>query len=334
MMTGKDIIKRRDSESSIIPQETPKKTREEAVANVAEAHSGEANTPAKEAIDWKNLDIKDIGRLFHKEEKTEPLTPEEAEAQKKKRTIIWSAFAAACVLALIIPAGIVFTRSQNAQPAQDNGAITVTPVGGNSTASNPTTSTVATSPALDEATATVEESADKTEDALEELELLATTGYRNVFAPVNGERVKDAASGINPLYYANAVDALYFSVNTGVYKVAVTLPKLAVPNNLTATDGTEGTTDGTVTTTGGTTVDAATGQTAVTSGMTKIVLKGVGTKSGKKIAAFKVGTKTYEAGVDDAIGSTGFTVSKITSTSATIDNGTTSYTLTIQDGSK
>jgi len=226
-----------------------------------------------------------------------------------KHTVIWAVFGAACLLALIIPAGIVIYRAQHATTSQNNN-VTVIPAPGAKTSAE-TTSTESTKTASSVQDET--DASDSQDDALGQS--LENWDYyrsgRNIMEPVKGTRVVDSSTSVNAKYIATVYDALdiYEHEANGI---SVTIPKTASFNGSSSTSGA---------------TDSA-------SSPTQLTLEGIGSSNGKKVAAFVVGGKTYEAKVGETIGKTDWSVKSIGTASVIVTDGNSTYTLKIADGSK
>jgi hypothetical protein len=233
----------------------------------------------------------------------------EISPENTKRTVIWAIFGVACLLAIIVPAGIVIYRAQHAATAQ-SGNVTVIPAPGAKT-SVETTST--------ESTKTVSSVQDETDASASSDDALGQSlenwdyyrSGRNIMEPVKGSRVVDSSTAINPKYIATVYDALDISEHAA-NGVSVIIPKTA---SFSGSDSTSGGSDS-------------------ASSPTQLTLEGIGSSNGKKVAAFVVGGKTYEAKVGETIGATDWSVKSIGTASVIVTDGSSTYTLKIADGSK
>ncbi|MBK5211123.1 MAG: hypothetical protein JJE36_02220 [Coriobacteriia bacterium] len=226
-----------------------------------------------------------------------------------KRAVIWAVFGVVCLLALIIPAGVVLYRAQHAVTAQ-NDNVTVIPAPGTKT-SVETTSTESTKTAssLQDETDTSASQSDALGQDLENWDYYRSG--RNIMEPVKGPRVGDSSSAINKNYIVTIEDALDIDEHAA-NGVTVTPPQTAKPTGATSVAGANDS----------------------TSSYGPPPLEGVGTSNGKKVAVFVVGGTTYEAKVGETIGKTTWSVKSIGAASATVTDGTLTRTLKINDGSK
>ena len=283
----------------------------------------------KKPIDWENLDDDQLSELMSSED---GITESEKAADQKRRQMLWMIFGIAVILAIILPAGYVFIKARGIASNTPTQEPIITPVNN----ATPGKSAEASSTEATKTAATVTE--EKTEEAeYREVELEEWNYYVhgfNIFAPARGPRVK-AADGINPIYKATVYDALDIYINKA-NGVQITVPQIAG----TSTDGAEGTANN-LADDAQAAVDSlnnASSSSSASSGAgttaTRIYLDAIGTNDTDKVAVWTIGKTSYQTSVGDTIGSTGWKVTKITDSTATIQNGSKSYTLRVGGSAK
>lgn len=269
-----------------------------------------------------NLDDESIGVFLSDNEGP---SPEELAAKQKRRQMLWALFGVACILAIVLPAAFVFLKARSiANNTPDNKQATIKPVNEDANIK----SVEATSSETTKTATTVTEDTSSTLDSssYKEVDLEEWNYYVhgcNIFAPARGPRVRDAAGNTNPIYKATVYDALDILINKA-NGVQMTMPVFAGDAASANTDGTS---------TSGDTVKVTTSSSSNTSSSTttktRMYLDAIGSSSSHKIAVWIVGRTSYQTAVGDKIGSTGWKVTNITSTTATIKNGSKTYTLRV-----
>lgn len=269
-----------------------------------------------------NLDDESIGVLLSDSEGS---SPEELVAKQKRRQMLWALFGVACILAIVLPATFVFLKARSIANNTSDKPATIVPVNKNNgnIKSVETTSSETTKTAT---TVTEDMSSSSDSSSYKEIDLEEWNYYVhgcNIFAPARGPRVKDAAGQINAIYKATAYDALDILVNKA-NGVQITIPVFTDSGESANTDGTS---------TSGDTVKVTTSSSSNTSSSTttktRMYLDAIGSSSSHKIAVWIVGRTSYQTAIGDQIGSTGWKVTNITSTTATIKNGSKTYTLRV-----
>ena len=277
-----------------------------------------SSSPVQSAGIFDNLDTEDIGVLLSDSAIS---SPEEEAAQQKRRQLLWAIFGIACILAIVLPATFVFLKARSiANNTQDNQA-TIVPLDNGKpniksieASSSETTKTAAT--------ITEDEPTIPAAPALKEVDLEEWNYYvhaYNIFAPARGPRVKDAAGQTNEIYKATVYDALDILVNEA-NGIQITIPTFT---DTPVTDGTDSQS------TSGDTITTNPKQNSNATSKTRMYLDAIGSNSTNKIAVWYVGKTSYQTIVGDSIGSTGWKVTRITSTTATIKNGSKTYTLRV-----
>lgn len=322
----------KDMAADISPEENPQSLDEmldqiidDEIENGTESDTDELH--AEEAVDAAPSDAA-ISALLGPDAE---LSPEEQAAQQKKRQIMWTIFGIAIILAIILPAGYVFLKARNiASNTTQQQQTTIIPVKNDGTqASVEPTSSEATKTAIvtDE---------DESEPENREVDLEEWNYYLNgfnIFAPAKGARVL-GADGINPTYKATVYDALDIYINKA-NGIQITVPEFA--GDKSDDEGAESTTDGAVDTGTSTTSgddSIVTSDNPKPASVVRIYLDAIGSNSTNKVAVWAVGNSSYQTTVGEKIGKTGWKVTKITSTTATITNGSKTYTLRVGGSAK
>lgn len=282
-------------------------------------------------IDLDSLTDEQVGALMtgDTEEK-----PEDAAAKQKRRQLLWMIFGIACILAIILPAAWVFLRARSIASNTPQKQQTIVPV-----KSNPATQQSAEMTSSAEATktaATVSEEKESTKPKYREVDLEEWNYYVhgfNIFAPARGERVKDGSGAVNANYKATVYDALDILVNKA-NGIQITIPMFS---DETATDNNSNTSSDAAASSTNDTVKTSTNSSSSSSSKTtstRIVLDAIGSSSTEKIAIWAANGKSYQTEVGDKIGSTGWKVLQITSSTATIKNGSKLFTLRVGGSAK
>lgn len=264
---------------------------------------------AEKPIDWENLDNEQIGELIN--------GPVDEQAKladdRKRRQLMWTIFAIACVLAIVLPAAWVFLGARTNSSGDTENQRVITPV-------NDQTSGTATSVEVTKsASAAPAQSAETTEST--EIDLSQWDYYlsgKNIFAPVEGDRVKDAGGTYNRKYKNTIYDALdiYENKQRGVQ---VTIPAFSDdPVSAVPSDGSLPS---------GLVNDVITTDPNVTSN--RMTLDAIGTEGANRITMWKVGTESYQAAIGEKVGTTGWTVAKISDTTVQVVNGTKTFTVRV-----
>ena len=286
-----------------------------------EKQDDESSTEPAQSPDMAdNLNDESIGALLS--EGAVP-SPEEEAAKQKRRQLLWVVFGIACILAIALPATFVFLKARSIASNTPDNQTTIKPVNdGNATVksieatSSETTKTASTVTEDDSATS---DSTSYKEVDLEEWNYYVH-GY-NIFAPARGPRVKDAASQINENYKTTVYDALDILINEA-NGVQITIPDFTDTVKTDATGSNSSSNSSPQ-------VDTGSGSTSKPPSKTRMYLDAIGSSSTNKVAIWYVGKTSYQTVVGDKIGSTGWKVTRITSTTATIKNGSKTYTLRV-----
>lgn len=251
-------------------------------------------------------------------------SPEEQAAQQKKRQVMWTIFGVAIILAIILPAAFVFLKARSIASNTTQQQTTIIPVKNNgSEGSSEATSTETTKTAL------VTENSEEPENREVDLEEwnYYVNGF-NIFAPAKGPRAT-AADGVNPTYEATLYDALDIYINEA-NAVQITIPKISGVEKVLGDENGDvvPTTDNVG---GSTTTDIVISPSgsSTTTKVTRIYLDAIGSTANNKVAVWAVGKTPYQTTVGEMIGKTGWKVTKITATTATITNSSKTYTLRV-----
>lgn len=135
-----------------------------------------------EKIDWRNLGMSDLRRLFGADQQTDGDLEGNADRKSSTlRTVLWSLFGVACILAMVLPAGYVLYKARVAAEApidEQNSGVKFSSLETTKTASTETTKVA--SPVVEKATKT-----ELTAEALKELEYWDYyTQAKNIFLPM------------------------------------------------------------------------------------------------------------------------------------------------------
>lgn len=272
---------------------------------VTTSHAPEEQT-AENPIDWENLDNEQIGELMNS-------SPEDQANEQKRRQLLWTIFAIACVLAIVLPAAWVFLGARMTATDDTQNQRVITPVNG-----QPNTGATSV-----EVTKSASAAPAHSEEATESVEIdLSQWDYylsgKNIFAPLEGNRVKDSGGVYNAKYKSTYYDALdiYENKQRGVQ---VTIPVFSDdPVSVMPTDGSLPS---------GMINDVITTDPNVTS--SRMTLDAIGTEGEKRITMWKVGSESFQAAIGEKIGTTGWTVSKIGDTTAQVVNGSKTFTVRV-----